>query len=99
MFWSCEESYNFVDLNKNSKMDKFEDPSLETVERAKDILSYLSIEEKIAQLESSAPSIPISDLDLWDSLESKFSVPSGQYVIHLGTSSANLFFSQNFIVK
>tara|TARA_B100000900_G_C20424903_1_gene652505 strand:- start:347 stop:553 length:207 start_codon:yes stop_codon:yes gene_type:complete len=51
-FWSCKESYNFVDLNKNSKMDIFEDPSLEAVERAKDILSHLSIEEKIAQLES-----------------------------------------------
>ena len=57
-FWSCKESYNFVDLNKNSKMDIFEDPNLEAAERAKDILSYLSVEEKIAQLESSAPSIP-----------------------------------------
>ena len=57
-FWSCEERSNFVDLNKNSKMDKYEDPNVEAKERAKDILSYLSIEEKIAQLESSAPSIP-----------------------------------------
>mgnify|MGYP001477752114 FL=1 len=57
-FWSCKESHDFVDLNKNSKMDIFEDPNLEATERAKDILSYLSIEEKIAQLESSAPSIP-----------------------------------------
>ena len=48
-FWSCKESYNFVDLNKNSKMDIFEDPNLEAAERAKDILSYLSVEEKIAQ--------------------------------------------------
>jgi beta-glucosidase len=43
--------------------------------------------------------IPISDLDLWDSLENKFSVPRGQYIIHLGTSSADLLFSKNFIVK
>ena len=57
-FWSCKESHDFVDLNKNSKMDIFEDPNVEATERAKDILSYLSIEEKIAQLESSAPSIP-----------------------------------------
>ncbi len=57
-FWSCEKSSNFVDFNKNSKMDKFEDPNVKALERAKDILSYLSIEEKIAQLESSAPSIP-----------------------------------------
>ena len=57
-FWSCKESHDFMDLNKNSKMDIFEDPNIEAEERAKDILSYLSIEEKIAQLESSAPSIP-----------------------------------------
>ena len=46
-----------MDLNNNSKMDIYEDPNIEAIERAKDILSYLSIEEKIAQLESSAPSI------------------------------------------
>ena len=57
-FWSCEKSSNFVDLNKNSKMDRFEDPNVESLERAKDILSYLTVEEKIAQLESSAPPIP-----------------------------------------
>ena len=43
--------HDFVDLNKNSKMDIFEDPNVEAIERAKDIISYLSIEEKIAQLE------------------------------------------------
>ena len=43
--------------------------------------------------------IPVSDLDLWDSFENKFSVPKGQYIIHLGTSSADLLFSKNFIVK
>ena len=43
--------------------------------------------------------IPISDLERWDSLGNKFSVPSGQYMIQLGTSSADLPFSQNFIVK
>ena len=43
--------------------------------------------------------IPISDLERWDSLGNEFSVSSGQYMIHLGTSSADLLFSQNFIVK
>ena len=43
--------------------------------------------------------IPIPNLERWDSSGNKFSVSSGQYMIHLGTSSADLLFSQNFIVK
>ena len=39
-------------------MDPYEDPNISAIERAKDIISHLTIEEKIAQMESGAPSIP-----------------------------------------
>ena len=58
MVCGCDSSANFVDLNKNSKMDPYENPNLTPLQRARDIISYLSLSEKISQLESSAPSIP-----------------------------------------
>ena len=57
-FYGCNKTEYFLDLNKNSKMDPYEDPSISAIKRAKDILSHLTIEEKIAQMESSAPAIP-----------------------------------------
>ena len=54
----CDRTEHFIDLNNNSKMDPYEDPNISAIERAKDIISYLTIEEKIAQMESGAPSIP-----------------------------------------
>ena len=57
-FFGCNQTENFIDLNNNSKMDPYEDPNISAIERAKDIISHLTIEEKIAQMESGAPSIP-----------------------------------------
>ena len=57
-FFGCNQTDHFIDLNNNSKMDPYEDPNISAIERAKDIISHLTIEEKIAQMESGAPSIP-----------------------------------------
>ena len=57
-FFCCNQTKDFIDLNNNLKMDPYEDPNISAIERAKDIISYLTIEEKIAQMESGAPSIP-----------------------------------------
>ena len=54
---ACDRADDFIDLNKNSKMDRYENPNLTAQERALDIISRLSIKQKIAQLESSAPPI------------------------------------------
>ena len=54
----CEHDKDYVDLNKNSKKDPYEDPLIPAIDRAKDLISHLTVEEKIAQLESGAPSIP-----------------------------------------
>ena len=37
----------FKDLNKNGKLDKYEDWRLSTIERSKDLLSKMSVEEKV----------------------------------------------------
>ena len=39
-------------------MDPYEDPNISAIERAMDIISHLTIEEKIAQMESGVPFIP-----------------------------------------
>lgn len=39
--------FNFKDLNKNSKLDKYEDWRLPNDERIKDLLSQMTLEEKI----------------------------------------------------
>ena len=54
----CEHDKDYVDLNKNSKKDTYEDPLIPAIDRAKNLISHLTVEEKIAQLESGAPSIP-----------------------------------------
>ena len=56
-FFSCKSSTDYLDLNKNSQMDPYENPHLSSIERSNNIISELSISEKVAQLESNAPSI------------------------------------------
>ena len=56
--FGCEHDKDYVDLNKNSKKDIYENPLIPAIDRAKDLISHLTVEEKIAQLESGAPSIP-----------------------------------------
>ena len=56
-FFSCKSSIDYLDLNKNSQMDPYENPHLSSIERSNNIISELSISEKVAQLESNAPSI------------------------------------------
>ncbi len=41
---------NWIDLNKNGRMDPYEDPSVPTERRIDDLLSQMTIEEKTAQM-------------------------------------------------
>ena len=50
-FFGCNQTENFIDLNENSKMDPYENPNISAIERAKDIISHLTIEEKIKAAE------------------------------------------------
>ena len=40
----------FYDLNKNGKMDIYENPTLDIESRVEDILSQMTLEEKIGQM-------------------------------------------------
>ena len=53
LFYSCKER-EYLDLNNNLKMDIHENHELPSLERAQYIVSQLSIDEKISQLQSNA---------------------------------------------
>ena len=60
---------NFIDLNKDGKMNSYENPDLPVSERVNDLLSKMTLEEKISQLGSHAPGIPrlgIPPYDWWN---------------------------------
>ena len=57
LFYSCKER-EYLDLNNNHKMDIHENHELPPLERAQYIVSQLSLDEKISQLQSNAPTIP-----------------------------------------
>ena len=57
LFYSCKER-EYLDLNNNLKMDIHENHELSSLERAQYIVSQLSLDEKISQLQSNAPEIP-----------------------------------------
>ena len=57
LFHSCKER-EYLDLNNNHKMDIHENHELPSFERAQYIVSQLSLDEKISQLQSNAPTIP-----------------------------------------
>ena len=57
LFYSCKER-EYLDLNNNHKMDIHENHELSPLERAQYIVSKLSLDEKISQLQSNAPTIP-----------------------------------------
>jgi beta-glucosidase len=42
-----ERGFQFKDLNKNGKLDKYEDWRLSNEERTRDLLSKMSVEEKV----------------------------------------------------
>ena len=42
--------FQFKDLNKNGKLDKFEDWRLSSEERAKDLLAQMTVEEKVGMM-------------------------------------------------
>lgn len=48
---------NWIDFNKNGVMDPYENPELPIEKRVNDLLSRMTLEEKVAQLQS-GPSIP-----------------------------------------
>ncbi len=59
----------FVDLNRNGKMEKYENPDLPVEQRVQDLLSKMTLEEKISQLGSHSPGIErlgISEYDWWN---------------------------------
>ena len=56
-FSSCESEVEFIDLNNNGKLDFYENPQMSASQRAENLISYLTIEEKISQLQSNSPSI------------------------------------------
>lgn len=47
-----------IDLNRNGKMDMYENPDAETDQRVNDLLSLMTIEEKMQMLHEVAPAIP-----------------------------------------
>ncbi|MBC2606105.1 glycoside hydrolase family 3 C-terminal domain-containing protein, partial [Pelagicoccus albus] len=47
---SVGESVGYIDFNKNGKMDTYEDPSQSEEMRISDLLSRMSLEEKVAQM-------------------------------------------------
>ena len=42
-FSSCEGEVEFIDLNKNGKLDIYETPQLSASKRTEDLISYLTI--------------------------------------------------------
>ena len=42
--------------------------------------------------------ISVKDLELWDENSEKYKVESGDYTIHLGTSSADIEWSESFTI-
>ncbi|GAB6011764.1 beta-glucosidase [Viscerimonas tarda] len=48
----------WIDFNKNGKKDTFENPSASEASRINDLLSQLTIEEKISLLRATSPGIP-----------------------------------------
>jgi beta-glucosidase len=48
----------WIDFNRNGKMDVYEDPEAQTDERVNDLLSRMTIEEKMQILHEVAPAIP-----------------------------------------
>ena len=48
-FFSCKSSIDYLDLNKNFQMDPYENPQLSSIERANNIISELSIGEKVME--------------------------------------------------
>jgi hypothetical protein len=48
----------WIDFNRNSKMDVYENPEAQTDQRANDLLSRMTVEEKMLILHEVAPAIP-----------------------------------------
>ena len=44
---------SFRDLNKNNKLDRYEDYRLDTAQRVEDLISQMTLEEKVGTLVSS----------------------------------------------
>lgn len=57
-FTSIAQQKTWIDFNKNGKMDRYENPDAETDQRVNDLLSRMTIEEKMQMLHEVAPAIP-----------------------------------------
>ena len=53
----CKNEVEFIDLNNNGVLDIYENPQLSASMRSENLISYLSVDEKISQLQSNSPSI------------------------------------------
>lgn len=53
----CETAVEFIDFNKNGVIDIYEDPRIPFDDRVDDLVFRLTLDEKIAQMESYTPSI------------------------------------------
>ncbi len=57
---------NFLDLNKDGKMDAYENPKLPVGQRVQNLISQMTLEEKISQLGSHAPAVPRLGIPAYD---------------------------------
>ena len=67
--FACDTSVSYVDHSGNGQMEVWENPELDPLARAEDLVSRLTIEEKISQLDSNAPEIArlgISSYQWWN---------------------------------
>ena len=53
----CKNEVEFIDLNNNGVLDIYENPQLSASMRSENLISYLTVDEKISQLQSNSPSI------------------------------------------
>ena len=62
-------SQDFVDLKKDQKMEPYENPELAVDQRVRDLISRMTLEEKVSQMGNTAPAIDrlgIPEYDWWN---------------------------------
>ena len=57
ILFSCNSNIVWLDHNKNGRMDLYENPDNSIDNRVKDLISRMTLEEKISQMDANSPSI------------------------------------------